>query len=208
MTTAVDAGGDGRRYAGRSSAQRRAERRGRLLAAGLEVFGTAGWSGATIEQLCLAAAVATRSFYEEYASREALLLAVYARVLADVTESVEQALSEAGEDAERRVRAGVAAYVDAVTTDPRRARIVHREVRAAGVLEEERHAGLQAFAGLIARESVVLGVTGPAAGNRLTALALAGAVNELLIDWVATSPPPPTAPLVDELTRLFLAALG
>lgn len=207
MHAVAEADDGGRRYAGRSSAQRRAERHARLMEAGLDLFGTAGWSGTSIERLCLAASVATRAFYEEFASREALLLAVYAEVLADVTATVERALTAAGEDAERRVRAGVTAYVDAVTGDPRRARIVHREVRAAGVLEEERRAGVEAFAGLIARESVVLGVQGPAAGNRLTALALAGAVNELLIDWVATSPPPPTAPLVDELTRLFLAAL-
>ncbi len=197
----------GRRYAGRSSAERRAARHARLMDAGFDLFGTLGWSAATIERLCLAASVATRAFYEEFASREALLLAVYATVLADVTASVEQALTAAGDDAHRRVRAGVTAYVEAVTTDPRRARILHREVRAAGVLEEERRAGVAAFAGVIARESAVLGVRGPAAGNRLTALALAGAVNELLIDWVATSPPPPTAPLVDELTRLVLAAL-
>ncbi len=207
MHAVAEPDGAGRRYAGRSSAERRAARHARLVDAGFDLFGSAGWSATTIERLCLAAGVATRAFYEEFASREALLLEVYARVLTEVTAAVEQALSAAGDDAPRRVRAGVGAYVEVVTSDPRRARILHREVRAAGVLEEERRAGVEAFAGLIARESSVLGVRGPAAGNRLTALALAGAVNELLIDWVATAPPPPTAPLIDELTRLFLAAL-
>ncbi len=206
MSAAAGQDDAGRRYAGRSSAERRADRHARLMHAGFDLFGTVGWSATTIERLCLAASVATRAFSEEFASREALLLAVYVNVLADVTAAVEQALSAAGEDAPRRVRAGVTAYVEAVTTDPRRARILHREVRAAGVLEAERRAGVAAFAGHIARESAVLGVRGPAAGNRLTALALAGAVNELLIDWVA-APSPPTAPLIDELTRLFLAAL-
>ncbi|MGZ6827110.1 MAG: TetR/AcrR family transcriptional regulator, partial [Mycobacteriales bacterium] len=67
----------GRVYGGRSEEERRADRRARLVAAGLELFGTEGWAGATIERLCAGAGVATRSFYEEFSSREALLRAVY-----------------------------------------------------------------------------------------------------------------------------------
>ena len=46
-----------RGYGGRSAAERRAERRERLLAAGLELFGTRGYAATSIERLCAAASV-------------------------------------------------------------------------------------------------------------------------------------------------------
>lgn len=197
----------GRVYGGQTAAARRAERRERMLAAGLELFGTAGWAGASVERLCAEAAVATRSFYEEFASREALLLAVYSRVLTDATAAVAAALEATGQVLEQRVPAGVSAYVDFVTADPRRARVVHREVRVAGVLEEQRRAGFLSFALFVEREATRIGTR--AGAGRLTALALAGAVNELLIDWVAEPEPQrqPVGPLTQELTLLFLRAL-
>lgn len=202
---AVAAGG--RIYGGRTTEQRRAERRERLLGAGLEMFGTEGWAAASVERLCAAAAVATRSFYEEFASREALLLAVYESVLLDATAAVATALSATPPVLPQRVRAGLTAYVGWVTADPRRARVAHREVRVAGVLEDQRRAAFLSFALLVEREAAALRRR-PGAG-RLTALALAGAVNELLIDWVAAPEPrPPVEPLVDELCLLFLGALG
>ncbi|HTC29133.1 MAG TPA: helix-turn-helix domain-containing protein, partial [Candidatus Acidoferrum sp.] len=62
-----------RRYGGLSVAQRRAERRARLLAAGLQLFGTAGFLKTSIPMICNASGVTARHFYEEFPSREALL---------------------------------------------------------------------------------------------------------------------------------------
>lgn len=198
----------GRVYGGRTAAERRAERKQRLLDAGLELFGTLGWAGASVERLCAEAAVATRAFYEEHDSREALLLAVYGRVLTEATAAVGSALAATPADLRERVAAGVAAYVHFTTSDPRRAAVVHREVRVAGVLEEQRREAFLTFAGLVESEATRIG-TRPGAG-RLTALALAGAVNELLIDWVAipARERPSVEPITAELTVLFLRALA
>lgn len=200
--------GEGRVYGGRTTEQRRAERRERLLATGLDLIGTGGWAGASVERLCAAAGVATRSFYEEYDGREALLLAVYAGVLTEATSAVGDALAATPPELSARVGAGVAAYVGFITADPRRAAVVHREVRVAGVLEEQRREGFLSFARLVESEATRTG-TRPGAG-RLTALALAGAVNELLIDWVASQEAEraPVAPMIEELTLLFLRALA
>lgn len=201
---------EGRRYGGRSTPQRRAERRGRLLAAGLQLFGTAGWLASPIERLCAQAGVATRSFYEEFAGREALLLAVYEQITAGAARAVRAALAEAPGDLRSRIPVGLAAYVDHLTSDPRRARVAHREVRTAGMLEGDRHAAVVAFAAMIEAE-VQQGSQGsptPAEGDRrLLALALAGAVNEVLVDWTAAHPRPDTASLTATLTRLFSAVL-
>ncbi|MHB8451973.1 MAG: TetR/AcrR family transcriptional regulator [Mycobacteriales bacterium] len=200
----------GRRYAGRTTPERQEDRRYRLLAAGLELFGTLGWAAGTVERLCAEAGVATRSFYEEFDGREDLLLAVYAQVLDGAAAAVRAAVAAAPLELLARTRAGLAAYVEYLVADPRRARVAHVEVRAAGgSLEPERRAAVVGFAHLIdgqGRQLVGAGQCRPDA-TPLTALALAGAVNELLVNWATTQPHPPTGPLVGELVGLFVAAL-
>lgn len=194
----------GRTYAGRSDAERRADRRRRLLDAGLELFGTEGWAGATIERLCASAGVATRSFYEEFSSRDALLRAVYEDIMGGVVEHVlPQVVAHEGTP-EERIRVGLGGYVGYLTEDPRRAKVAHREVRTAGVLEQDRHAMVLRFADLIAEQTRLE----EGARGRILGLALAGAVTEVLVDWVAhPEPRPSTAPIVDTLVRLYVAAV-
>jgi AcrR family transcriptional regulator len=194
----------GRVYGGRSERERRADRRARLLAAGLDLFGTEGWSATTIEKLCTAAGVATRSFYEEFSSREALLVAVFEDVLAGVVTEVTPRVLTAGTVAEQ-LRAGLGGYVEHLTADPRRARVVHHEIRVAGTLEDQRQAAVLRFAHLIARTARM-----PDEPRTHTlGVALAGAVSEVLVDWVAQPEPrPETGPLVEVLVELYLAALA
>jgi AcrR family transcriptional regulator len=194
----------GRVYGGRSEYERRSERRTRLLNAGLELFGTDGWQAATIERLCSAAGVATRSFNEEFASREALLLAVYEHIMDGVLDSVLPAVQTASGSVEERIRVGLGGYVSYITADPRRAKVAHREIRVAGVLENDRHAMVLRFAEVIAQQAQL--ETG--ASGRALGLALAGAVTEVLVDWVAQPEPRPhTGPIVDALVRLYVAAI-
>lgn len=194
----------GRVYAGLSERERRAERRTRLLEAGVELFGTEGWSGTTIEQLCSMAGVATRSFYEEFSGRDELLLAIYEKIMTGAVESVVPQVVAASGSPEDRIRLALTGYVEHLTSDPRLARIVHHEIRVAGSLERHRHAMLVRFADLISREARL--PRGPRA--RALGLALAGAVSEVLVDWVQyPEPRPETAPLVEVLVGLYVAAL-
>jgi AcrR family transcriptional regulator len=194
----------GRVYGGRSEHERRADRRSRLITAGLELFGTEGWAGATIERLCAVAGVATRSFYEEFSSREALLRAVYEDVMGGVVTAVLPRVAETEGTPQERIRIGLAGYVGYLTEDPRRARVAHREVRVAGVLEQDRHAMILRFADIIATETKLA----KGAQGRILGLALAGSVTEVLVDWVAQPEPrPDTGPIVDTLVQLFVAAV-
>lgn len=201
----------GRVYGGRSEAERRADRRTRLVEAGLQLFGTDGWAGTSIERLCTAAGVATRSFYEEYASREQLLLAVYDEVLAGAARAVLQDVEQV-QDPRARVAAGVQAYVRHLTEDPRRAQVVNREARAAAghpEVAERRRATVVRFAELVALEVRDRRPQEAESGQRTLALALTGAVNEVLADWVSLPPPrPDTGPLVRELVHLCVSALA
>ena len=197
----------GRPYAGRGPDERRAERRRRLVDAGLQVFGTARWDEAGIALLCATARVGTRAFYEEFATREDLLLEVATGIVLEGVDRMQTALAQARPTLEAKVRAGLATYVGFLTEDPRRARVAYGAVPAAGALLGERHRASAGFADLIAAEADALGITTRAAGNPLLALALTGAVGELLGYWVAADPAPEVDAIVDELVALFVVAL-
>ena len=66
-----------RSYGGLAMAERIAARRARFVEAGVELFGTQGFRGATVRGICAAAGLTDRYFYESFASMEALLAAVY-----------------------------------------------------------------------------------------------------------------------------------
>jgi len=63
-------------YGGLSAGARVAARRDRLLAAGLELFGTQGYQCTAIDQVCAEAGLTKPYFYESFRSREELLGAV------------------------------------------------------------------------------------------------------------------------------------
>src|SRR5690606_14493431 len=118
-----------RSYGGRSAEERRADRRGRLLAAGLELFGTRGYSATSIEKLCATASVSTRNFYEEFSGREELLVALHS----DINERASAVLAAAyAEEPDAglaaRVERAVRAFVTVTASDPRWARIAFVEV--------------------------------------------------------------------------------
>jgi AcrR family transcriptional regulator len=201
-----DRAAPGRAYAGRAPDERRADRRRRLLDAGLEVFGTVGWEEASIALLCATARVGTRAFYEEFDAREDLLREVATTVVLEAVQQMRSALDAAPPTIEAKVRAGLTAYVGFLTADPRRARLAYRAVPAAGRLLGDRHRASLAFAEVIADEARALGLHEPERGD-LLALALTGAVAELLGWWASSAAPPPVDAIVDELTRLFVAAV-
>src|ERR1700743_249076 len=83
-----------RDYGGRTATQRRAERRQRLMTAALELFGTEGYPATSIERLCARANVSTRNFYEDFASREALLIALHDQITQQAFDAVIEAVAE------------------------------------------------------------------------------------------------------------------
>ena len=143
-----------RRYAGRAAEERRAERRRRLLDAGLELFGTRGYAATTIEALYTEARLAPRHFYEQFPNREALLRAVYDEAMAAVSEAVAEARRTAPRDIRGRVRAILEGFIDAMLGDPRRARIAYLEVPGTSrELERHAHGVVRGFAALVEEEA-------------------------------------------------------
>lgn len=202
----------GRRYAGRTAVERRAERRRRLLEAGHELFGTAGYPATSIEELCAAAAISTRTFYEEVDGREELLLLLHAEVLRGAEAAVLRALSSAPlDDATARARAAMRAFVDFMTADPRNARLAYVEVVGVSpAVERQRHAWMEHFAALVQAEAAHLAGLGlvPRRDFELTGMAVVGAIDHLVVHWAAAHRRPSRERLVGEMVRFVVAALS
>lgn len=183
----------GRVYGGRSAEGRNAERRERLMAAGLEAFGTRGYQGTTIEQLCTSANVATRSFYEIFGTREALLIALHDDINARALVAVVEALEGAADDLHERAVTAFTAYLDVITADPRWVRITLREtVGASPATYAARRQAVGRFADFLHAELDRLAAAGviPQRDHSLTAIAVVGGLTALVESLLPPSEQP------------------
>lgn len=203
---------DDRRYAGQSALARRAERRERLLEAGLDLYSRFGYAGTSIERLCTAAAVSTRNFYEEFGGREALLLALHDRVMQRAVLAVGDALLGCAErPVTARIEAGCRAYVKATAGDPRWARLAYVEViGVSAAVESNRAEWRNRWAELLVAQAHGAVARGEAAPRdyRLTAIAVVGALNELVHHWSEQPEGIPLDAVVAEITTLVEAVVA
>ncbi|WGX96575.1 TetR/AcrR family transcriptional regulator [Nocardioides sp. L-11A] len=201
-----------RRYGGRAAEERVAERRGRLLAAGLELMGTRGVAGTTVRGVAEESGLAARYFYESYANIEELQLAVFERIAGEAAARSVAAVAAAPSDVRARTRAVLAEMVDLFLEDPRKGRIALLEsitspVLGPRVLEESRR-----FAGMLAATAS----SGDPAGSpeglpvelRLTAQFLIGGVAHTLGAALQGDIAVERDRLVDVLVDLFLTVNG
>jgi AcrR family transcriptional regulator len=126
-----------RDYDGKTAAERIAQRREQLIAAGFEVFGTQGYRNASIRGVLEEAGLRPRYFGENFASLDELMAAVFDRIVDGELECSHDAIAgtEAGSEPAPAVMTALFDYLEA---DPRRARIKLREVLAAGPLSRAR----------------------------------------------------------------------
>lgn len=193
---------------GRTLEERRQERRAALLASALEVFGTKGYAASSIEEICRRAYVSSRDFYAEFANREALLNALGEQLTIRIYRALTEVDVPDGPATDRpRTRARIAQLVHALVDDPRVARIAI--VESVGISQEHesrRRAAHRLYAdwiqGYVGAEMTAKGVD--ERHRRALALALVGAVNELIVDWIHTPEAERIAidALIDEITEV------
>jgi AcrR family transcriptional regulator len=200
-----------RDYGGRTATQRRAERRQRLLAAALDLFGTDGYPATSIERLCARANVSTRNFYEEFASREALLIALHDQITQQASEAMVAAVAQIPDEPTAvRIDRAIEAYIGTTSSDPRWTRIAYVEVIGVSAAVEQHRMAWRARLGQMLEAETALAVERGEATRRdysLTVMAFIGAVNELVHHWSIHGRQVPLEVIRGELTRLALAAL-
>jgi len=198
-----------RLHRGRTLAERRRQRREALLAAALELFGTRGYAATSIEELCRTANVSTRYFYEEFSDREDLLGCLYERLLATAWgEVLATEVPEGPDQLRRETRARVGAFIRALLTDPRAARVVCLEaVGVSPAIEARRRQVHLGYAHALTTyfHDFVDDDVAPARDFELVALGMVGAINEIIVDWIERDA---DGASLDELTevvsRLFI----
>ena len=87
-----------RRYRGSSTEERRAVRRQQLIDAAIQVYGEYGYRHSGVKQVCDAAGLTQRYFYESFGHSDELLIACYEQAARKVRELNMAAAQAAGED--------------------------------------------------------------------------------------------------------------
>ncbi|HTT93978.1 MAG TPA: TetR/AcrR family transcriptional regulator [Solirubrobacterales bacterium] len=198
-----------RPWRGISPQQRVVERRGRLLEAALEVFVARGFANSRVRDVCREAGLTERYFYESFADKEALLVALTERIVADLVVAVSPAIELVATEPEPAIDAASRAVVRSLTGDPRRARILLVEVVGVSpAIEAFRRTVIARLAEVI--RAGVAGALGSWASTslevELVARALVGAAQELLVAYVRGELELDEEALIENLGRLLLRA--
>jgi AcrR family transcriptional regulator len=192
-------------WAGTTLAARRAERRARLLDAALDLLGSQGSAAVSVRSVCRAARLTDRYFYENFADRDALVVAVYDEVARAAGDVLINAVADAGTDEYEPVaRAAVDALLDHFAEDPRRGRVLLQEPLGDAALAARGVALSPAFAGIIRAQLAAARDV----DAQLAATAIVGAMANLLIRWMDGSLAIDRAGLADFCVRLLTASMA
>jgi len=191
-----------RPYRGVQPVQRQAERRARLLAAGLAILGSASDPEvATVRGVCRQAGVTARYFYESFADKDQFVGAVFDWVIADLAATTQAAVASSppGE----QTRAGIANIVRIILGDPRVGRLLFSAELADPVLVRKRAESSALLATLYGRH---LGDALRLNENdriKSTAHFVVGGVGQALSAWLSGGISLTPEQLVDQLASLL-----
>lgn len=199
-----------RQYGGVSAADRRAQRRRRLLDAGADVIRDRGLAGTSYRAVCREAGLTERYFYESFANVDELLVTVFDEALAAGVADVMAAVAEAPPEPRAAAAAAVGRFVDAVADDRLLSRLLV-ESPAHPVLRTHRRTAMATFVDLMVQRGTEL-VRQPASPQeartaRHAATILAGGFHELLTDWLERGLTEPREEIVDSVVEVFFAAI-
>lgn len=203
----------GRVYGGESASDRSARRRALLLEAGLDIFGTTGYRQATVRQLCRAAGVTDRYFYEHFASTEDLLAAVYENCTETLRSAAVGKIADCGPDASVRdlARAGLEGFLSVAQADPRLARVVWAEVLGVSsrieslYMHRMRDFG-DLLIGLLDERDLRASAAEGNYTQRTLVDAAVGGVSHAVVAWAATDFEAPREHVTEALSALLTAA--
>lgn len=194
------------RYAGKAASTRQAERREKLLAAGIALIGRDGYAATSIDAVCKEAGLTKRYFYESFAGSEELLTEAYRAVTREFLASILQAARPHLGDARRLVRAGLQQTFDFVRKNPDKARLIMIEAMALrGQLGRLYGSSYNEFVDLLVKFTKPF-LPGPGPGDVILAVMARGAVGALIHlcqGWIATGFRQPVAELVAGTEHLF-----
>jgi AcrR family transcriptional regulator len=124
------------------------DQRSRMLAAMGDVVAEKGYAAATVADVVRAAGVSRTTFYEQFRSKEDCFVEAYAHGVDVLLDAVRSAVRATDGDWRAQLRAGMRAYLEALSADLTFARTYLLEIHAAGEAALDARAGaLRRFAG-------------------------------------------------------------
>jgi AcrR family transcriptional regulator len=184
-------------------------RRELLVDAAFDLLGTEGSTGTTVRAVCQLARLNPRYFYESFDDLDALVVAVYDRVVLELRQVVLDAIGSAPSDPREQLRATISQIVEFVDDDRRRAKVLYVEALGNEALNRRRiatgHAVVDAVQAYSEDHHGPPPPGEPIGG--LAAAILVGGLSELLVSWIDGRLDVSRTQLVDDATALF-AALG
>jgi AcrR family transcriptional regulator len=169
-------------------------------------MGTVGWSGTTVRGVCQAARLNPRYFYESFDDLDALVIALYDRLVEELGAAVVGAIESAGDHPGDQTRAALDSIVGFMVDDPRRARVMYVEALGNESLNRhKRQTGdeLVAFIDGFAKERTGRPEDGQV--GTIGAAIVVGGTSELIVAWLAGRIDVSREELVDIATALFTA---
>jgi AcrR family transcriptional regulator len=183
--------------------QRRAQRQDDLLAAALDLFAAAGYPNTSIEQICQAAFVGTKGFYEIFDSKEACYIALLRQVSATIEARMVEALRTLPDDESAATEVLLSSFAHALVDDPRFAKVTFGQ--AGGIspaVERQRRENRRWAADFL---TSVWQRNGAAADPSLyrVAIGVIGGLFDLVADWLLDPAEPDS--LIADLTVFYQA---
>ena len=191
-----------RPYRGVRPEDRLAQRRQRLLAAGLDILGAGSeLPGLTVRGICRRAGLAARYFYESFPDKDDFVAAVFDSVVADLAATTQAAVAAA--PPQEQMRAGMTNIVRTIADDPRVGRLLFSADPANAVLVRKRADSEALFAMLSGQ--YVGNVLNVEENDRIKATAhfVVGGVALAISAWLAGDVKLTPAHLVDQLTSIL-----
>ena len=175
-----------RSYGGRSAQERSDDRRERLVEAAISVLAAQG-ERATMTAICHQAGLTERYFYENFANRDAALVAALEHVSNEISNDAVRVLQEAPGTVEERVLAMARAFAHWAVAHPDRARVAVVHATTISALRTRRDELVGSFAAISAHEAA--GLYGdeawPTDRARVQGIVFIGGLSELVATWLA-----------------------
>lgn len=196
-----------RPYRGIDAAERLAQRRRRLLEAGLELLGAGGQDPAelTVRAICGEAGLGVRYFYEAFADKDDFAAQVYDWVIADIAATTQAAVAAA--PLREGSRAAMANIVRTIVADQRVGRLVFSVELSNTVIVRKRAESTALFAALLLQHAGTLDALGTEL-DEATAHFAVGGVGQTISAWLAGNLRLDSEELVDRLAGSIDALSG
>lgn len=195
-----------RKYAGKDAKTRQAERRQKLVQAGMTLFGRDGFAATSIDALCSEAGLTKRYFYESFASSEELLTETYRVATQDLMDALIRAASPHLADSRALVHSGVEEVFRFVRSQPHKARLIM--IEATSVRSQLGRVYGKSYGAFV---DLLVDFTKPFLGSdapndtilAVMARGAVGAIIHLCQAWLANGCQQPIEELVDGVQRIF-----